>query len=74
MVPAEFVTVTVYDVEESVAVGVPLITQLDELILRVPGSAGEIVQFVIAAPLSFKVDGVTDIAEPTEPVLPVELA
>ena len=70
--PAEFVAVTVYEVEVRVAVGVPLITHVELLILRVPGRAGETVQFVIAAPLVARVVGETDIAAPTGPEVPAE--
>ncbi len=55
------------------AVGVPVITQSDVLRDKVPGSAGVIVQFVRTDP-PLTTTGVTDINEPTEPVVPVEAA
>ena len=61
-------------VVDSAPVGVPLITQVEALILAHAGSAGELEQAVTAAPLVVRVEGVTDIAEPTEPLVPVELA
>ena len=64
--------VTVYAVEVSADVGVPEITQVDVLSVSVPGSAGEIVQLVIAAPPLLSVEGVTLIAEFTEPLVPAE--
>lgn len=70
--PAELVPVTVNDVEASVTVGTPLITQVNGLIVRPAGSAGDTTQPVIAAPLASSIDGVTDIATPTFPVVPVE--
>jgi len=38
------------------------------------GSVGELEQAVTAAPFVVKVEGVTDIAVPTNPLVPVELA
>jgi hypothetical protein len=58
-------------VESRIPVGVPEITQDVVLILKPTVSAGEMVQFVIAAPLLFKVVGVTDIIAPTVPEVPV---
>ena len=60
-----------YEVEVRVPVGVPLITQVVELIDAHAGSAGEAVQLVIAAPLLLSVVGVTDMATPTVPEVPV---
>ena len=64
--------VTVYAVEVSAAVGVPEITHVEVLIESDPGSAGEIVQLVMAVPPVLRVEGVTLIAEFTEPLVPVE--
>ncbi len=47
--------------------------QVDGLMERVPGSAGVMVQFVIALPPSRIVEGITFMAELTEPVVPVEV-
>ena len=57
--------------DASAPVGVPLITQVVELIERPTESAGEIVQLVIAAPFSLSVVGETDNATPTEPAVPL---
>ncbi len=51
--------------------GVPLITQVLELIDAQAGSAGEIEQSLIAEPLLLSVVGVTDIATPMAPFVPV---
>ena len=59
-----------FNIEE----GVPLITQVVLLICSGAGRAGEIVQLVMADPLLFKVDGVTDIALPAFTEVPVEAA
>jgi hypothetical protein len=56
-------------VELKVAVGVPEITQVVELIVNGLGNEGEIVQFVIAAPLAANTEGATLIAAVTVPVL-----
>ena len=54
------------------AVGVPLITHVVVLILSPAGSAGVVVQLVIADPLSANILGVIDIAELSWPVVPVD--
>ena len=68
--PAELVAVTVKEVEARIAVGVPLIAQLDDEIESPPGSAGEIVQET-APPPSLNVVGFTLIAALTMPEVPV---
>ena len=74
MDPAEFVAVMVYVVEDNVLVGVPLITHVEASIDRPVGRVGELEHAVTLAPLLESVDGVTDIATPTAPFFPVELA
>jgi hypothetical protein len=69
--PAEFVAVTVKAVEGKVTVGVPLITQVELSIDSPAGKAVVVVQDEIAAPRLFKVVGFTDIATPTDPLVPV---
>jgi hypothetical protein len=56
--PAPFVPVTVYEPEAEVAVGVPLITPVDELMRRPDGSAGLMVH-VSTIPPEF--EGVNDV-------------
>ena len=51
--------------------GVPLITQVEVLILRPTERAGVATQFVIAAPLLVRVVGETDMATPMLPEVPV---
>ena len=68
--PAEFVAVTVNAVEAKVTFGVPLITQVELSIDSPAGKAVVVVQDEIAAPRLFKVVGVTDIATPTDPLVP----
>ncbi len=68
--PAELVAVTVKEVEARIAVGVPLIAQLDDEIESPAGSAGEMVQETAPPPL-LKVVGVTLIAALTMPEVPV---
>jgi hypothetical protein len=65
------VATTEYAVEVKVPVGVPEITQVEVLILSPTESAGVATQLVIAAPLLLSVVGVTDIATPTVPEVPV---
>ena len=69
--PAELVAVIVYEVDESVEVGVPEITQVELLIEAHAGRAGEAAQVVTDAPLILKVEGATLIKLPTLPVVPV---
>ena len=59
-------------VDGNVAVGVPEITQVLGLILAHAGKAGEILQFVMVAPLSTKVEGVTLMKFPKVPTVPVD--
>jgi hypothetical protein len=68
------VAVTVKLVEARVTLGVPLITQVEELMLSPDGKAGEAVHEVMAEPWLSKVLGVTAIAKPTLPLVPVESA
>ena len=72
--PAEFVAVIVYIVDDNVPEGVPLITHVESLINNPDGRVGELEHAVTLAPLAVKVVGVTDIADPTDPFFPVELA
>ena len=72
--PDELVAVTVKTVEAIELVGVPEITQVVLFIVKPETSAGEMVQLVMAALLVFKVEGVTDIADPTVPLVPVDKA
>ena len=69
--PAELVAITVNTVEAKVTVGVPLITQVELSIERPAGNAVLVEQDEIAAPRLFKVVGVTDIATPKDPLVPV---
>ena len=69
--PAELVAVIVYEVAESVEVGVPEITQVELFIEAQAGRAGEAAQVVTDAPFVFKVEGETLIKLPTLPVVPV---
>ena len=55
---------------DSVEVGVPVITQLELLIVAHTGKAGKAVQDVIMAPLLFKIEGATVIVIPTPPLVP----
>jgi hypothetical protein len=55
----------------NVAVGVPEIIHVEELILTPAGRAGEIVQLVIVAPLDAREVGVIDMATPTAPLVPL---
>jgi hypothetical protein len=66
------VATTEYAVEAKVPVGVPEITQVEVFRLSPTERAGEAVQLVMAAPLLFNTIGVTDIAVPTLPEVPVE--
>ena len=68
------VAVIVYAVEDNVPVGVPLITHVEAAMLAHAGRVGELEHVVIAAPLAIKVDGVTVIAEPIAPLVPVDAA
>ncbi len=68
--PAELVAVTVKGLETKVPAGVPLITQVELSIERPAGNVEVVVQDEIAAPRLFKVVGVTDIATPTDPLVP----
>jgi hypothetical protein len=70
--PAELVAVTVNTVEARVTSGVPLIIQVEELIVSPLGRAGETLQALIAAPWLFKVVGATDMEVPTFPLVPLE--
>ena len=72
--PAELVAVIVQLVVDKVPVGVPLITQVVALMLAHTGRVGELEQAVTLAPFAVSVEGVTDIAVPTNPLFPVELA
>ena len=69
--PAEFDAVIEYVVAASAPTGVPLITQVVELIDNPDGRAGEELQPVIAAPRSLNVVGVMDIPTPALPLVPV---
>ena len=69
--PTEFTEVTVNAVEAKVTVGVPLITQVELSIERPEGNAVVVEHDEIAAPRLFKVVGDTDIATPTDPLVPV---
>jgi hypothetical protein len=71
VVPALLVALTVYSVADDVTAGVPEITQVVGLIESPDKSVGDIAQFVIVAPWSLSAVGVTVIAVPTEPVVPV---
>jgi hypothetical protein len=71
-VPAELVAVIVKIGEASVTLGVPLITQVVLLMVSPDGRVGEAVHEVIAEPWLSRVLGVTDIGEPTLPLVPVE--
>ena len=57
--------------EARVTVGVPLITQVELSINSPAGKAVFVVQDEISAPRIFKVVGDTDIATPTDPMVPV---
>jgi hypothetical protein len=70
--PAELVAVTVKLVAARVALGVPEITQVEELMVSPDGKLGEALQPVIAEPWLLSVLGVMDIAAPTLPLVPVE--
>jgi hypothetical protein len=70
--PTAFVAVTVKVAEESIALGVPLITQVLALIESPVGSAGVIEQPVTLEPLLFKVVGVTVIGTSHCPEVPEE--
>ena len=63
--------VIVYEVADSVEVGVPEITQEELFIEAQAGRAGEAAQVVTDAPFVFKVEGVTLIKLPTLPLVPV---
>ena len=69
--PTEFVAVIVYEVAESVEVGVPEITQEELLMVAHAGKEGEVIQEEMGAPLVFKIDGATVIVLPTLPLVPV---
>ncbi len=60
-----------YEVEASVEFGVPEITQVEALIDAQAGRAGEAEHEVTAAPLLLSVDGVTVMALPKLPEVPV---
>ncbi len=62
-----------YVVDDDVPVGVPLITHVEASTDNPDGSVGELEHAVTLAPLLDSVDGVTDIAIPTDPFVPVEL-
>jgi hypothetical protein len=66
--------VTAYEVAETALVGVPLMRQVELLMERPSGSSGEIEQLVIGAPPPEIAEGDTDIATPTVPKVPAELA
>jgi hypothetical protein len=73
-VPAEFVAFRVNTVAPRAEVGVPEITQVLALTVKVEGRAEVpflIPQDVTEAPLALRVVGDTDIAAPTTPVVPV---
>jgi len=75
--PAEFVAIKVYCVDELTANGVPEITQVDVFTESPVGKTGVdafIAQFVMAAPRASRVVGLTDIATPKDPLVPVALA
>ncbi len=69
--PAEFVAVTVNALEAKVTVGVPLMTHVELFIESPAGNAVVVEHDEIAAPRLLKVVGVTDIATPTDPLVPV---
>jgi hypothetical protein len=69
--PAEFVAVIEKIVKGRTAVGVPEIIQVKGLSEAHAGRDGDAEQFVIAAPLLFNTIGVTDIATPQMPEVPV---
>ncbi len=69
--PAELVAVTVKAVEAKVTVGIPLITQVELSIDSPAGNAVVVEHDEISAPRIFKVVGDTDIATPTNPLVPV---
>jgi hypothetical protein len=73
LLPAVFVTVTVYEVVGVIEVGRPLIIQLVDPIVSPLGRAGEIVQFVTSDPL-VEIDGTTLISELTITEVPDEPA
>ena len=52
-------------------VGVPLITQVEALMLKPAGSAGELVQLVIEVAFELRVVGVTVMEAFVNPVVPV---
>lgn len=68
--PTELTAVTEYVVGERTPVGVPEITHVEVLRLNSGERAGEIVQFVIAAPFGESVVGLTNIAVPTMALVP----
>jgi hypothetical protein len=74
--PAELVAINVYEVELKMPVGVPEITQVVAFTVAHEGSAVVppfIAQPVILAPLPLTVVGLTDMAVPTIPAVPVAL-
>ena len=72
-VPTALVTTTLNDLSERVISGIPLITQVLASMDSPEGSKGVVVQFVIVAPLSLNVTGMTLMDCPTNPEVPREL-